>query len=158
LCTLGCQFCLDCPSVLSSIYSPCDSIKPCNNNGKWRVSLMLITPLVASNCYIGEKMTINVLLVRLCRIISSGSNIISRSLQSSGSKIALSHISKKYSLFIRPSRDGAVLCDWVWRAGGWAGVHTGFRTITLVLYIGSLTNLATWFPCGRDRPYLFWGN
>ena len=24
-----------------------------------------------------------------------------------------------------------------------AGVHTGFRTITLVLYIGSLPNLAT---------------
>jgi hypothetical protein len=118
LCTLGCQFCLDCPSVLSSIYSPCDSIKPCNNNGKWRVSLMLITPLVVSNCYIGEKMSINVLLVRLCRIISSGSNIISRSLQSSGTEIALSHISKKYSLFIRPSGDGAVLCDWVWRAGG----------------------------------------
>jgi hypothetical protein len=32
-----------------------------------------------------------------------------------------------------------VLCDWVWRSG----IHTGFRTITLVLYIGSLTNLAT---------------
>jgi hypothetical protein len=26
-----------------------------------------------------------------------------------------------------------------------------FRTITLVLYIGSLPNLATWFPCGRGR-------
>ena len=26
--------------------------------------------------------------------------------------------------------------------GRWAGVHTGFRTITLVLYIGSLPNLA----------------
>jgi hypothetical protein len=25
------------------------------------------------------------------------------------------------------------------------------RTITLVLYIGSLPNLATWFPCGRER-------
>jgi hypothetical protein len=24
-------------------------------------------------------------------------------------------------------------------------------TITLVLYIGSLTNLATWFPCGKGR-------
>jgi hypothetical protein len=51
LCTLGCQFCLDCPSVLSSIYSLCDSIKPCNNNGKWRVSLILITPLVSSNLH-----------------------------------------------------------------------------------------------------------
>jgi len=27
--------------------------------------------------------------------------------------------------------------------GGRAGVHTGFHTITLVLYIGSLPNLAT---------------
>jgi hypothetical protein len=26
-----------------------------------------------------------------------------------------------------------------------------FHMITLVLYIGSLTNLATWFPCGRGR-------
>jgi hypothetical protein len=26
-----------------------------------------------------------------------------------------------------------------------------FRTITLVLYIGSLPNLATWCPCGRGR-------
>jgi hypothetical protein len=26
-----------------------------------------------------------------------------------------------------------------------------FRMITLVLYIGSLPNLATWFPCGRGR-------
>ena len=26
-----------------------------------------------------------------------------------------------------------------------------FRTITLVLYIGSSTNLATWFTCGRGR-------
>jgi hypothetical protein len=24
--------------------------------------------------------------------------------------------------------------------------------------IGSLTNLATWFPCGRERTYLFWGH
>jgi hypothetical protein len=31
------------------------------------------------------------------------------------------------TIFIRPSRDGAILCDWVWRAG----VHTGFCTITL---------------------------
>ena len=48
----------------------------------------------------------------------------------------------------------AVLCDWVWRAG----VHTGFHTITLVLYVGSLPNLATWFPCRRGRTYLFWGH
>ena len=32
-----------------------------------------------------------------------------------------------------------------------AGVHIGFRTITLVLYIGSLPNKATWFSCGRGR-------
>ena len=37
----------------------------------------------------------------------------------------------------------AVLCDWVWQVGGWAGVHTGFLTIGFVLYIGSLPNLAT---------------
>ena len=48
----------------------------------------------------------------------------------------------------------AVLCDWVWRAG----VHTGFCTITLVLYIGSLPNLATWFPCGRGRTLFILGS
>ena len=42
--------------------------------------------------------------------------------------------------------------------GGWAGVHTGFHTITLVLYIGSLTNLATWFPCGRGRTLFILGS
>jgi hypothetical protein len=57
-------------------------------------------------------------------------------------------------IFIRPSRDRAVLCDWVWRAG----VHTGFRTITLVLYIGSLPNLATWFPCGSGRTLFILGS
>ena len=40
--------------------------------------------------------------------------------------------------FYTPVSRRAVLCDWVWRAGG--GVYTGFRTITLVLYIGSLPN------------------
>ena len=49
--------------------------------------------------------------------------------------------------FYTPVSRRAVLCDWVWLAG----VHTGFRTITLVLYIGSLPSLATWFPCGRGR-------
>ena len=43
-------------------------------------------------------------------------------------------------LFIRPSRDGPY---YVIGYGGQAGVHTGFSTITLVLYIGSLPNLAT---------------
>jgi hypothetical protein len=32
-----------------------------------------------------------------------------------------------------------------------------FRTITLVLYIGSLTNLATWFHCKKE-PYFFGGH
>ena len=41
---------------------------------------------------------------------------------------------------------------------GMAGVHRGFRTITLVLYIESLPNLATWFPCVRERTQLFWGH
>jgi hypothetical protein len=34
----------------------------------------------------------------------------------------------------------------------------GFRTITLVLYIGSLPNLATWFPCGRGRSLFILGS
>jgi len=51
--------------------------------------------------------------------------------------------------FIRPSRDGPY---YVIGYGGGGGVHTGFRTITLVLYIGSWPNLATWFPCGRGNP------
>ena len=33
-----------------------------------------------------------------------------------------------------------------------------FRMITLVLYIGSLTNLATWFPCGRGRTLFILGS
>ena len=33
-----------------------------------------------------------------------------------------------------------------------------FRTITLVLYIGSLPNLATWFPCGRGRTIFILGS
>ena len=33
-----------------------------------------------------------------------------------------------------------------------------FRTITLVLYIGSLTNVATWFPCGRGRTLFILGS
>jgi hypothetical protein len=32
-----------------------------------------------------------------------------------------------------------------------------FRTITLVLYIGSFPNLATWFPCGRGRTLFILG-
>jgi hypothetical protein len=33
-----------------------------------------------------------------------------------------------------------------------------FRTITLVLYIGSLPNLATWLPCGRGRTLFILGS
>jgi len=40
-------------------------------------------------------------------------------------------------IFIRPSQDGPY---YVIGYGGRAGVHTGFCTITLVLYIGSLPN------------------
>ena len=57
-----------------------------------------------------------------------------------------------YMLFIRQSRD----CRIMWL--GMAGVDTGFRTITLVLYIGSLPSLATWFPCGRGRTVFILGS
>ena len=63
--------------------------------------------------------------------------------------------------FDTPVSRRAVLCDWVWRAGGRAGGHTGhtgFRTITFVLYIGSLPNLATRFPCGRVRTLFILGS
>jgi hypothetical protein len=33
-----------------------------------------------------------------------------------------------------------------------------FRTITLVLYIGSWPSLATWFPCGRGRTLFMLGS
>jgi hypothetical protein len=55
------------------------------------------------------------------------------------------------AIFIRPSRDHIM---WL----GMAGVHTGFRTVTLVLYIGSLPNLATWFPCRRGRTLFILGS
>ena len=58
------------------------------------------------------------------------------------------------SLFYMAVSRRSVLCDWVWRAG----VHTGFCTITLGLYIGSLPNLATWFPCGRGRTLFILGS
>ena len=41
--------------------------------------------------------------------------------------------------------------------GGRVDVHTGFRTITLVLYIGSLPNLATLF-CGSGRTLFILGS
>jgi hypothetical protein len=59
------------------------------------------------------------------------------------------------NLFKRPSRDGPY---YVIGYGGRAGVHTGFRTITLVLYIGSLPILATWFPCERGRTLFILGS
>jgi hypothetical protein len=57
-------------------------------------------------------------------------------------------VKRNYYLFIHPSQDGPY---YVIGYGGRVGVHTGFRTITLVLYIGSLPNLTTWLPCGRGR-------
>ena len=57
--------------------------------------------------------------------------------------------------FIRPSRDGPY---YVIGYGGQAGIHTGFRTITLVLYIRSLPNLATCFPSGRGRTLFILGS
>jgi hypothetical protein len=32
------------------------------------------------------------------------------------------------------------------------------RDGVLWIIIGSLPNLATWFPCGGKEPYLFWGH
>jgi hypothetical protein len=91
------------------------------------------------------------------------SNIISRSLQSSGSEIALSHISKKYSLFIRPSRDGTVLCDWAWlagggRAGGWSGgrphrfPHNNFSSVYRIF-----TNLSHMIPLWKGKNPIYFG-
>jgi hypothetical protein len=37
-------------------------------------------------------------------------------------------------------------------------VFNVFHWVTLVLYIGSLTNLATWFPCGRGRTLFILGS
>jgi hypothetical protein len=59
------------------------------------------------------------------------------------------------AVFICPSWDGPY---YVIGYGGRVGVHTGFRTITLVLYIRSLPNLATWFPCGRGRTLFILGS
>jgi hypothetical protein len=39
----------------------------------------------------------------------------------------------------------------------WESWQDRFRTITLVPYIGSLPNLATWFPCGRGRTLFILG-
>ena len=55
--------------------------------------------------------------------------------------------------FYTPVSRRAVLWDWVWRAG----VHTGFHTITLVLYIGSLPELVTWYPCRWGRTLFILG-
>ena len=54
-------------------------------------------------------------------------------------------------IFIRSSRDGPY---YVIEYGGRVGVHT----INLVLYIGSLPNLGTWFPCGRGRTLFILGS
>ena len=58
-------------------------------------------------------------------------------------------------IFMRPTREGPYyVIGYVRRVG----VHTGFCTITLVLYIRSLPNLATWFPCGRGRTLFIFGS
>ena len=64
--------------------------------------------------------------------------------------------SMNHFLIIRPSWDGPYYV--IGYGNGRAGVHTGFRTITLVLYIGYLPNLATWFPCGRGRTLFIFGS
>ena len=47
-------------------------------------------------------------------------------------------------IFICPSGDGTYyVIGYSERGGGRADVQTGFRTISLVLYIGSLPNFAT---------------
>ena len=58
----------------------------------------------------------------------------------------------QYAIFICPSRDRSYYVI------GYGFVHTGFRTITLVLYIRSLHNLATWFPCGKGRTLFILGS
>jgi hypothetical protein len=58
-------------------------------------------------------------------------------------------------LFICPSRDRP---NYVIGCSGRAVIHTGFHTIILVLYIGSLPNLATWFLCGRGRTLFILGS
>ena len=60
-----------------------------------------------------------------------------------------------YYVIIRPSRDEP---SYVIGYGGRASVHTGFRTITLIQYIRSLPNLATWFPCRRGRTLFILGS
>ena len=64
----------------------------------------------------------------------------------------------RFGFYYTPVSRRAVLCDWVWRVGGWTVVHTGFCTITLVLYIGSLPNLAARFPCGKGRTLFILGS
>jgi hypothetical protein len=43
-----------------------------------------------------------------------------------------------------------VLCDWAWPVSA--------QETYLVLYIESLPNLATWFPCGRGRTLFILGS
>ena len=69
-------------------------------------------------------------------------------------KLTLVRIKNYFKTFYTLVSRRSVLCDWVWRTG----VHTGFRTIILVLYIGSLPNLATWFPYGREKPLFILGS
>jgi hypothetical protein len=58
-----------------------------------------------------------------------------------GKDMELKIIKSVLFIFIRRSRDGPYYV--IGYGGRRAGVHTCFRTITLILYIGSLPNLAT---------------
>ena len=58
---------------------------------------------------------------------------------------------KMIFLLIRPSRDGPYYVI------GYGGRPHRFPQKTLVLYIESLPNLATWFPCGRGITLFIFG-
>jgi len=63
-----------------------------------------------------------------------------------------------YSFFYARLKTGRIMWLGMVGSGRRAGVHTGFRTITLVLYIGSLPNLATCFPYARWRTLFILGS
>ena len=57
-------------------------------------------------------------------------------------------------IFIRPSRDGAVLCDWVWRAGGRPHrfPHNNFRSV-----YGIFTKLGHVIPLWKGKYPIYFG-
>jgi hypothetical protein len=56
-------------------------------------------------------------------------------------------------IFICPSRDGAVLCDWVWRAG----VHTGFPHNNFSSVYRIFTKLGHMIPLWKGKNPIFLG-